>query len=298
MDPRRIQGGILMAEAPRTRLADILARHEKAILDEWMTRHAESLGRRDLADQDLQKQAAAFLGGVRRAAAAAMDINSEDWQPVKDLVTEIAAQRARQGFSPSETATFVFSLKQPLFTRLRQELGNDAQAIADETWKATQMLDALGLYATEVYQKGREDVIARQQQELLELSTPVVRLWENVLALPLIGTLDSARTQVVMESLLQQIVETGAEVAIIDITGVPTVDTLVAQHLLKTVAAARLMGADCIISGIRPQIAQTIVHLGVDLGDVLTKATLADALTVALRRTGFTVTRTSAGTAD
>jgi rsbT co-antagonist protein RsbR len=189
----------------------------------------------------------------------------------------------------------VFSLKQPIFMRLRQELGNDAQALADETWKASRLLDALGLFTTEVYQKGREDVIARQQQELLELSTPVVSLWENVLALPLIGTLDSARTQVVMESLLQRIVDTGAEVAIIDITGVPTVDTLVAQHLLKTVAAARLMGADCIISGIRPQIAQTIVHLGVDLGDVVTKASLADALLVALRRTGFVVTRTPSG---
>jgi len=141
------------------------------------------------------------------------------------------------------------------------------------------------LYTTEMHQKTREEVIARQQQELLELSTPVVSLWKDILALPLIGTLDSARTQVVMESLLQKIVETSAAIAIIDITGVPTVDTLVAQHLLKTVAAARLMGADCIISGIRPQIAQTIVHLGVDLGSVITKATLADAFMVALKRT-------------
>ena len=172
-----------------------------------------------------------------------------------------------QGSTPSETATFVFSLKQPLFARLRRELGRDAEALADEIWRATQLLDKLGLYTTEVYQKSREEVIHRQQQEMLELSTPVVKLWDGILALPLIGTLDSARTQVVMESLLQRIVETGAAIAIIDITGVPTVDTLVAQHLLKTVAAARLMGADCIISGIRPQIAQTIVHLGVDLGE-------------------------------
>ena len=157
-------------------------------------------------------------------------------------------------------------------------------ALAEEIWKATALLDKLGLYTTEVYQKGREEVIARQQQELLELSTPVVELWDGILALPLIGTLDSARTQVVMESLLQTIVDTGAGIAIIDITGVPTVDTLVAQHLLKTVAAARLMGADCIISGIRPQIAQTIVHLGVDLGDVITKATLADAFADRARR--------------
>ena len=172
-----------------------------------------------------------------------------------------------RGFSPSETATFVFSLKQPLFDVLRQEYDGQAAALTDELWTASSALDRLGLYTTEVYQKGREEVILRQQQEMLELSTPVVKLWDGVLALPMIGTLDSARTQVVMESLLQRIVETGAEVAIIDITGVPTVDTLVAQHLLKTITAARLMGAECIISGIRPQIAATIVHLGVDLSD-------------------------------
>jgi rsbT co-antagonist protein RsbR len=197
----------------------------------------------------------------------------------------------RQGFSPSETATFVFSLKQPLFRRLRKELSTDADALADELWATTVLLDKLGLYTTEQYQTSRDKIITQQQRELLELSTPVVQLWEGVLALPLIGTLDSERTQVVMESLLQKIVETSAPLAIIDITGVPTVDTLVAQHLLKTVAAARLMGADCIISGIRPQIAQTIVHLGVDLTDVVTKATLADAFSIALKRLGLAVTR-------
>jgi rsbT co-antagonist protein RsbR len=172
---------------------------------------------------------------------------------------------------------------------LRQEVGRDADALADEIWAATTLLDTLGLFTTEVYLKGREEIIRRQQQEMLELSTPVVELWDGVLALPLIGTLDSARTQVVMENLLHRIVETGAAIAIIDITGVPTVDTLVAQHLLKTVAAARLMGADCIISGIRPQIAQTIVHLGVELGSVVTKATLADAFAIALQRTGGSI---------
>ena len=160
---------------------------------------------------------------------------------------------------------------------------------ADEVWTATLLLDKLALFTTEVYQKGREALISRQQHEMLELSTPVVQLWDNVLALPLIGTLDSARTQVVMENLLHKIVDTGAAIAIIDITGVPTVDTLVAQHLLKTVAAARLMGADCIISGIRPQIAQTIVHLGVELASVVTKATLADAFAIALQKTGATI---------
>jgi rsbT co-antagonist protein RsbR len=185
---------------------------------------------------------------------------------------------------------FVFSLKEPIFARLRQEIGGDGAALAEEIWATTVLLDRLGLFTTEVHQQGRDELIARQQQAMLELSTPVVQLWEGVLALPLIGTLDSARTQIVMESLLQRIVETGASIAIIDITGVPTVDTLVAQHLLKTVAAARLMGADCIISGIRPQIAQTIVHLGLEL-DVVSKATMADAFALALRRTGQRIGR-------
>jgi rsbT co-antagonist protein RsbR len=197
----------------------------------------------------------------------------------------MSAQRARQGFTPLETAIFVFSMKQPLFARLRQTLVGDAETLAAVTWTVSTLFDELGLYTTEVYQASREEIIVRQQQELLELSTPVVQLWDSILALPLIGTLDSARTQVVMENLLQKIVETGAVIAIIDITGVPTVDTLVAQHLLKTVAAARLIGADCIVSGVRPQIAQTIVHLGVDLTKVTTKATLAAAFVVALERT-------------
>jgi rsbT co-antagonist protein RsbR len=190
-----------------------------------------------------------------------------------------------QGFSPTETAIFVLSLKQPMFERLRGEFGGDAQGLAEDVWSTTALLDKLGLFTVEAFVKSREELIQRQQREMMELSTPVVQLWENILALPLIGTLDSERTQVVMESLLHKIVETGASIAIIDITGVPTVDTLVAQHLLKTVAAARLMGADCIISGIRPQIAQTIVHLGVNLSDVTTKASLADAFSIALKRT-------------
>jgi rsbT co-antagonist protein RsbR len=206
----------------------------------------------------------------------------------------MSSQRARQGFTPVETAMFVFSLKQPLFTRLRELLVDDPATLADLTWMISTLFDELGLYTTEVFQASREQVIVRQQQELLELSTPVVQLWDGILALPLIGTLDSARTQVVMENLLQKIVETGAAISIIDITGVPTVDTLVAQHLLKTVAAARLMGADCIISGIRPQIAQTIVHLGVNLSNVTTKATLAAAFVVALQRTGKSVSAAGA----
>ena len=240
-----------------------------------------------ISERELRSQSTEFMSLLQQAAqAGATDILSPAFGRIRDMLGDLSRSRAIQGYSPSETATFVFSLKRPLFQRLRQELGNDAQSLADATWTATDLLDRLGLYTTEIYQKGREEVIARQQQELLELSTPVVKLWDGVLALPMIGTLDSARTQVVMESLLQRIVETGAEIAIIDITGVPTVDTLTAQHLIKTVTAARLMGADCIISGIRPQIAQTIVHLGVDLADVSTKATLADAFRLALGRTG------------
>jgi rsbT co-antagonist protein RsbR len=213
---------------------------------------------------------------------------------VRQAIEELSLERARKGYSPTETATFVFSLKQPLFFRLRDKVTESPQALADALWETTLLIDRLGLLTTEAYQRAREQVIVRQQEEMLELSTPVVTLWEGVLALPLIGTLDSARTQVVMENLLERIVATGASLAVIDITGVPTVDTITAQHLLKTVAAARLMGADCILSGIRPQIAQTIVHLGVDLGDIITKATLADAFAIALKRRGLTVQKVNA----
>jgi rsbT co-antagonist protein RsbR len=284
-----------MSDSSGGRLADILIRREGAILDAWLSRQSEALGRRRdlLSDKDLAEHSARLLKALQRAGnSGSLDIGTVPWQDVREFLGEVTLNRARLGFSPSETATFVFSLKQPLFEHLRQELEGDCRALADEIWRATVLLDSLGLYSTEVHQRGREEVVRRQSQELLELSTPVVRLWEGVLALPLIGTLDSSRTQVMMESLLQRILDTGAPVAIIDITGVPTVDTLVAQHLLKTVAAARLMGADCIISGIRPQIAQTIIHLGVDLGDVVTKASLADALAIALRRSGFEVVRT------
>ena len=270
-------------------LLNAMAKYQQELLAEWMqSQLAASTLRADLMKEgELREQSREFLGLMQNALATGDFVNpdSANWAPARDFLEGISRSRAQQGFSPSETATFVFSLKQPLFTRLRQELAEDAGALADELWIATTILDRLGLFTTEVYQKSRESVIQSQQRELLELSTPVVQLWENILALPLIGTLDSERTQVVMESLLQKIVETGAALAIIDITGVPTVDTLVAQHLLKTVAAARLMGADCIISGIRPQIAQTIVHLGVDLSSVITKATLADAFLIALRRT-------------
>jgi rsbT co-antagonist protein RsbR len=270
-------------------IRSLLASQEKELLADWIQHQlAATTLRGDLMkESELREQSREFLALLQRVMQAGSLDRTEgpEWTPVREFLQTISRSRAHQGFSPTETAAFVFSLKQPLFQRLRRELGNDATALAEEIWVASDVIDRLGLYTTEMFQKGREEVINRQQQELMELSTPVVQLWEHVLALPLIGTLDSERTQVVMESLLQRIVETGAMIAIIDITGVPTVDTLVAQHLMKTIAAARLMGADCIISGIRPQIAQTIVHLGVNLSDVTTKATLADAFTVALRRT-------------
>lgn len=268
-------------------ISAILRRHQDLILAEWMRQQQTDLSLRNnlLAPAELEQQCREFLEALTRALDSGD--GDEAWQPVRDLLSRISRSRARQGFTPTETAMFVFSLKQPLFDVMRRELSGDA--LPDEVWSITTTLDRLGLYTTDTYQKGREEIIARQQQELLELSTPVVELWEGVLALPLIGTLDSARTQVVMESLLQAIVDTGSQIAIIDITGVPVVDTLVAQHLLKTVAAARLMGADCIISGIRPQIAQTIVHLGVEISEVTTKATLADAFAIALTRVGLTI---------
>jgi rsbT co-antagonist protein RsbR len=286
-----------MAAAP-TAIPDVVAKYESELLEEWIAaQFAGSSLRRDLMrDEDLREQSRRFLDLFTQSLRkGAVDAQDAAWDPVRGFLDEVSRSRARAGFSPTETATFVFSLKQPLFERLRREVGRDTQALADEVWRATSLLDKLGLFTTEVHQKGREEVIARQQQEMLELSTPVVQLWEGIVALPLIGTLDSARTQVVMESLLQTIVETGAAIAIIDITGVPMVDTLVAQHLLKTVAAARLMGAECLISGIRPQIAQTIVHLGVDLNEVITKATLADALAIALGRLGLGVAPRNAG---
>jgi rsbT co-antagonist protein RsbR len=278
-------------------LPDILKHHEPDLLSEWMQEQKGAISRQgQIKDQELRVQCADFLARLRQACSGGNsdDLSGKHWDEVRSLLGEVSRSRGLQGFSPSETATFVFSLKRPLFALLRREHAADADRLARETWAATELLDKLGLFTTEVFQKTREEVIQRQQQEMLELSTPVVKLWDGVLALPLIGTLDSERTQVVMEGLLQKIVETGSTVAILDITGVPTVDTLVAQHLIKTVTAARLMGADCLISGIRPQIAQTIVHLGVDLGNVITKATLADAFAVALQKVGMVVSRARA----
>ncbi|WP_395748901.1 STAS domain-containing protein [Prosthecobacter sp.] len=277
------------------RLPDLLKKSKPLILEEWIRQQLASSGARAdlIKDTELRKQSEDFLNQLQRSVQSgdAGDIKAAAWAPTLELLGEMARQRERMGFSPSETATFIFSLKEPLLAQLRVELKKDPELLIDESIGVFALLDKLGLYTTEVYQNSREEVIRRQQEELLELSTPVVKMWDGIVALPLIGTLDSSRTSVVMESLLQRIVETGSEIAIIDITGVPMVDTLVAQHLLKTVAAARLMGADCIISGIRPQIAQTMVHLAIDLSAVMTKATMAEALKAALLRTGHRVVK-------
>ncbi|HEX2552695.1 MAG TPA: STAS domain-containing protein [Microvirga sp.] len=286
-----------MASKAGSTISAILKSHEQDILSEWLRllKDAGGTGGR-IRDAELSTQCREFLSVLRQAVASGdvSSLQAPALAPVREFLSDLSRSRASLGFSSSETAMFVFSLKQPLFERLQQENRKDADAFATEAWALTLLLDQFGLHVMEAYQRSREEVIIRQQQEIAELSTPVVKLWEGILALPLIGTLDSARTQVVMENLLQTIVDQNAEIAIIDITGVPTVDTLVAQHLLKTVAAARLMGADCIISGIRPQIAQTMVHLGVEL-NVTSKATLADALSLALQRTGRAVAAARSG---
>jgi len=276
-------------------LASVLQSRRQEILTQWVKQleQASASVKGRISATDLKTQANEFLGFLSATMETqdSNDLGAPGWQPVREFLEDLSRQRVFAGFSSDETATFIFSLKRPLFEALRQETKGDSERMAVETWAATELLDKLGLHTVKAFQISREEVIGRQQTELLELSTPVVKLWDGILALPMIGTLDSARTQIVMESLLQKIVETESQIAIIDITGVPTVDTLVAQHLLKTVAAIRLMGADCIISGVRPQIAQTIVHLGVDLQGVTTKANLADALALALKRTGISFTK-------
>ena len=247
--------------------------------------------------QTARKDALEVFKALHDAIAADADstrFDSSSWQSLRGILAALSHSRAAQGATAGDTSHFVLSIKKPLFGGIQRQLGGDAQRALDSTWAASTLVDKMAQFTATTYQRSREELIQRQQMELLELSTPVVKLWDGVLAVPMIGTLDSSRTQLVMESLLTRIVETGSELAIIDITGVPTVDTLVAQHLLKTVTAIRLMGADCIISGIRPQIAQTIVHLGIDLQGITTKATLADALKVAMSKAGFVITRNKA----
>lgn len=271
-------------------LAATLSEQRAGILSAWSDRLKSNgtLASGRLREAELQTQCRTVLDLLSDAVAGGLDAASPAYAPLRDVLTDLSRSRAVQGFTPSETATFVFALKSPLFEAVSAVKGADPSTVTRAVQDITLLIDALGLHTMEVFQKSREETIIRQQREIAELSTPVVKLWDGILALPLIGTLDSQRTQVVMENLLESIVSQTAEIAIIDITGVPTVDTLTAQHLLKTVSAARLMGADCIISGIRPQIAQTMVHLGVEL-NVVSKATLADAFALALKRVGRTV---------
>jgi rsbT co-antagonist protein RsbR len=278
-------------------LQGIIRSNESEIYTRWLELQQRLSGEGDiLKQQDRRDQSRRLVAAFSRAVESGNldNVQTPEWRPVLDVLSEISTARAASGSSISETATFFFSLKQPIFEVLQREISADPRQLTDAVWLMSTLVDNLGLFTIEVFQKTREEVIRRQQQEMLELSTPVVKLFDELIALPLIGTLDSARTQVVMENLLNNIVSASASIAIVDITGVPTVDTQVAQHLLKTVAAARLMGADCIISGLRPQIAQTIVHLGVELHNVTTKATMADALKLALQRMGYSIVRREA----
>lgn len=278
-------------------LPDLVKTLQAEILKDWVREQRAAITLRSdlLGDAELERQSAEFLATLQSGLQGdeLLEIKGPGWGKAREFLESLARSRARQGFTPSETATFVFSIKLPLFRLLQKALENEPAKLVEELWTVTSLVDTLGLFTSECALVGREEIIKRQQAELLELSTPVVKLWDGILALPLIGTLDSARTQVVMESLLQAIVDTGSSVAIIDITGVPTVDTLVAQHLMKTVQAARLMGAECVISGIRPAIAQAMVHLGVSFNEIVTKATLADAIRHAFARTGVSVSRTA-----
>ncbi len=274
---------------------------EKEILSGWLSGMSSGTRRSDLiGEAELKQQAAELLRLFVEASEASSDIQSEDYVPLREFLKDIARSRLELGFTPAETAMFVLSPKQAIFSALREKLKSNPLDLVNEIWTSGNLLDKLSMLTIDAAIAIREQTISRQQEEMLELSTPVVKLWDGVLALPLIGTLDSARTQVVMETLLSAIVESNSQVAIIDITGVPTVDTLVAQHLIKTITAARLMGADCYLSGIRPAIAQTIVHLGIDLVDVQTKAKLSDAFALALQRLGKIVVtiKQSSGSSD
>lgn len=273
---------------------DAMRNNQAQLLAQWKSGLEASGATRNLKDQDLQQQTSEFLQLVINGLADNGEkmIAAKGWDEIRLFLEKLSRSRALLGHDSQQTAHFIFALKGPLFALLQNQYQDSPALLAEQLWEISRLLDDLGMHTIGTFQKSREEVIKRQQEELLELSTPVVKLWDGVLALPMIGTLDSQRTQMVMESLLQRIVDTGSEIAIIDITGVPTVDTLVAQHLLKTVTAIRLMGADCIISGVRPQIAQTIVHLGLDLQGVVTKANLADALKLALTRLDITLGKT------
>ena len=273
----------------------LLSQHEQQIIDDWLQEAGASSSRiTDAGRRNMRAEAQDLLHGVRDALQAGADaeaFQSAQWNGLRQTLEGLSRSRAAAGQSAGDTSVFVLAFKRPLFALVQRQLAGDADTQMAAVWTVSALVDRMAQWTIATYQQTREDIIKRQQQDLLELSTPVIKLFDGVLAVPMIGTLDSSRTQVVMETLLERIVETGSRLAIIDITGVPTVDTLVAQHLLKTVSAIRLMGAECIISGIRPQIAQTIVHLGIDLQGIASKSSLADALQMALEQQGYTITR-------
>jgi rsbT co-antagonist protein RsbR len=275
----------------------LMEQHEQQIISEWQQEAGAGSGRTtDASRRAMQSEAEEIFRSFREALKAGADpeaFQAASWDALRRALESLSRSRAAQGQSAGDTSVFVLAFKRPLFKLVQKELASNAQQLMGAVWAITTAVDKMAQWTVTTYQQTREEIIKRQQQDLLELSTPVIKLFEGVLAVPMIGTLDSSRTQVVMETLLQRIVDTGSKLAIIDITGVPTVDTLVAQHLLKTVAAIRLMGAECIISGIRPQIAQTIVHLGIDLQGIASKSSLADALALAMDQQGFVVTRRS-----
>ncbi|PTS98770.1 anti-anti-sigma factor [Pedobacter sp. HMWF019] len=274
----------------------LLQKQKKNILELWMKNQLADEGLREdlISNEDLRSQSEELIASlVNNLTSNDMeDLDGENWNPVIEILGGIAITRARQGFSPRETGRFVFSLKDALLAILQKEI-TDPKALFEESTKISRVMDNLSIITFETFIKGREEVILRQTDEIAEISTPVIRVWDGILALPIIGTLDSSRTQIVMENLLQEIVETGSSIAILDISGVPAVDSLVAQHLIKTVSATRLMGAECIISGIRPEIAQTVVHLGIDLSNIITKASLATALAYAFKVLRLEVKKTT-----
>ena len=276
----------------------ILQRKKKFILEEWMKNQLsdESLREDLMTNEDLREQSEELLDGLLKALNETNIANaaSPDFENVSEILSGISITRARQGFTPKETGLYVLSLKEALLQTLLNEIKDNSEALYDATIKVNKLIDGFSMITFDTFIKGREEVILRQTDEITEISTPVIRVWDGILALPIIGTLDSARTQVVMENLLQEIVNTGSGIAILDISGVPAVDSLVAQHLIKTVSATRLMGAECIISGIRPEIAQTVVHLGIDLSNIITKASLASALQYAFTLLHLEVRKTSA----
>ena len=273
----------------------LIQRSGPDIIQDWL--HEVGGNASESSRRAMQAEAGDLLQALRHGleqGAGPEAFQSAPWAALRQSLETLSRSRVSQGQTAGDTGAFVLALKRPLFVGVQQAHAADPKTAMNAMWGISVLVDKMAQWTMTTYQQTREEVIKRQQQELLELSTPVIKLWEGVLAVPMIGTLDSARTQLVMEALLERIVETGSQLAIIDITGVPTVDTLVAQHLLKTVSAIRLMGAECIISGIRPQIAQTIVHLGIDLQGIASKSSLADALQLALEQTGFRVTRTAA----